>query len=105
MVKQMENRPAETETNCVFEFLSFHGPQHYRRGGRSELAVVIGNFDCSRSSTCGQALAGVACRRHQKKYERAQSTLVIADGTNASGRSLIERWAMSAEMRLMAKPA
>ena len=52
-----------------------------------------------------QTLAGVACRRRQKKYERPQSTLVVADGANAAGRSPIERCAMSAEMRLMAKPA
>ena len=32
-------------------------------------------------------------------------TLVIADGLHACGPSPIERWAMSAETRLMAKPA
>ena len=47
----------------------------------------------------------MVCRRRQKKYERAQSTLVVADGANACGRSPIEGWAMSAEMRLIAKPA
>jgi hypothetical protein len=44
----------------------------------------------------GQALACVACRRRQKKYESPQNTLVIADGASAAGRSPMERWAMSA---------
>ena len=39
----------------------------------------------------GQALGGLACRRGQKRYESAQSTLVSVDGANASGPSPIER--------------
>src|SRR5213078_563122 len=50
----------------------------------------------------GQALAGVACRRRQKKYESPQSTPVAAAQPHASGPSPTERWAMSAEPRLMA---
>ena len=53
----------------------------------------------------GQALAGVACRRRQKKYESPQSTPVAAAQPHASGPSPTERWAMSAEPRSMAKPA
>jgi hypothetical protein len=53
----------------------------------------------------GQALAGVACRRRQKKYESPQSTPVAAAQPHASGPSPTERWAMSAEARSMAKPA
>ena len=53
----------------------------------------------------GQAPAGVACRRRQKKYESPQSTPVAAAQPHASGPSPTERWAMSAEARLMAKPA
>jgi len=53
----------------------------------------------------GQALAGMACRRRQKKYESPQSTPVAAAQPHASGPSPTERWAMSAEARLMAKPA
>ena len=45
------------------------------------------------------------CSRRQKKYENPHSTLVIVDGANAFGPSPIERCAMSAETRLMAKPA
>ena len=52
-----------------------------------------------------QALAGVACRRRQKKYESAQSTAVAAAQPHASGPSPTEKWAMSAEARSMAKPA
>ena len=53
----------------------------------------------------GQALAGVTCRRRQKKYESPQSTPVAAAQPHASGPSPTERCAMSAEARLMAKPA
>jgi hypothetical protein len=53
----------------------------------------------------GQVLAGVACRRRQKKYESPQSTPVAAAQPHASGPSPTERWAMSAEPRSMAKPA
>jgi hypothetical protein len=53
----------------------------------------------------GEVLAGVACRRRQKKYESPQSTLVPAAKPHASGPSPTERWAMSAEPRVMAKPA
>jgi len=53
----------------------------------------------------GQALAGVGCRRRQKKYESPQSTPVAAAQPHASGPSPIERWAMSAEAGSMAKPA
>src|ERR1700730_9590595 len=53
----------------------------------------------------GQALAGVACRRRQKKYESPHSTPVAAAQPHASGPSPTERWAMSAEARSMAKPA
>jgi len=52
-----------------------------------------------------QALAGAACRRRQKKYESPQSTPVPAAQPHASGPSPTERWAMSAEPRVMAKPA
>src|SRR5713101_8390352 len=50
-------------------------------------------------------LGGVACTRRQKKYESPQSTPVAAAQPHASGPSPTERWAMSAEPRLMAKPA
>jgi len=53
----------------------------------------------------GQALAGVACMRRRKKYESPQRTLVTAAQPHASGPSPTERWAMSAEARVMAKPA
>src|SRR5262245_2846911 len=53
----------------------------------------------------GQALAGAACRRRQKKYESPQSTPVAAAKPHTSGPSPTERWAMSAEARLTAKPA
>ena len=52
-----------------------------------------------------QALAGAACRRRQKKYESPQSTPVPAAQPHASGPSPTAKWAMSAEPRLMAKPA
>ena len=51
------------------------------------------------------ALAGVASRRRQKKYESPQSTLVPAAKPHASGPSPTAKWAMSAEPRVMAKPA
>ena len=59
----------------------------------------------SRLTERGQALAGVACRRRQKKYESPQSTPVPAAQPHASGPSPTARWAMSAEPRSMAKPA
>jgi hypothetical protein len=43
--------------------------------------------------------------RRLKKYDAAHSKLVRVDGTNASARSLMERWAMIADERLVAKPA
>ena len=49
----------------------------------------------------GQAL----CRRRQRKYESPQSTLVAAAQPQASGPSPTAKWAMSAEARVMAKPA
>ena len=52
-----------------------------------------------------QAVAGVACRRRQKKYESAQSTPVPAAQPHACGPSPTARCAMSAEPRSMAKPA
>jgi hypothetical protein len=54
---------------------------------------------------CHSVVTRWASRRRQKKYDSPQSTLVIAEGPTASGPSPIERWAMSAETRLMAKPA
>jgi hypothetical protein len=48
---------------------------------------------------------GEACRRRQKKYESPQSTPVPTDQLHASGPSPTERWAISAEPRLIAKPA
>ena len=53
----------------------------------------------------GQAVACVACRRRQKKYERPQSTPVPAAQPHDSGPSPTATWAMTAETRLMAKPA
>jgi hypothetical protein len=50
------------------------------------------------------ALAGVA-RGRQRAYESPQSTLVAAAQPQASGPSPTEKWAMSAEARVMAKPA
>jgi len=38
-------------------------------------------------------------------YENAHSTLVTVAGTNPNRLSPIEKWAMSAETRLKAKPA
>ena len=52
-----------------------------------------------------QALAGIACRRRQKKYESPQSTPVAAAQPHAWGPSPTEKWAKRAELRLMAKPA
>jgi bifunctional DNA-binding transcriptional regulator/antitoxin component of YhaV-PrlF toxin-antitoxin module len=52
-----------------------------------------------------QALAGVACRRRQRKYESPQSTPVPAAQPHACGPSPTARWAMIAEPRSMAKPA
>jgi len=47
-----------------------------------------------------------ALRQSLVKYvDEELITLVIEDGINAAGRSLMERWAMTAETRLMAKPA
>src|SRR5262245_23064395 len=57
------------------------------------------------SSPSRQALAGVACRRRHAKYESPQSTPVAAAQPHASGPSPTATWAMSAEARLMAKPA
>src|ERR1700687_2405449 len=53
----------------------------------------------------GQALAGVACRRRQEKYESPQSTPVAAAQLHASTPSPTARWATSAETSVMAKPA
>ena len=44
----------------------------------------------------------MACRRRQKEYENPQSTLVAAAQPHAAGPSPTEKWAMSAEPRLMA---
>src|SRR5262249_56731015 len=62
-------------------------------------------FPFQRPAVRGETLAGVACRRRQKKYESPQSTPVAAAQPQASGPSPTERWAMSAEVREMAKPA
>jgi hypothetical protein len=53
----------------------------------------------------GQALAGMACRWRQRKYESPQSTPVAASQPHASGSSPTSRSAMSAEAWSMAKPA
>src|SRR4029453_2318867 len=53
----------------------------------------------------GQTLGALSGRGRQKKYERTQSRLVSVEGANATALSRIEMWAMSAETRLMAKPA
>jgi hypothetical protein len=53
----------------------------------------------------GQALAGVACRRRQKRYESPQSTPVAAAQPHASGPSPTEMCAMRADTRSMANPA
>src|ERR1700733_11440149 len=45
------------------------------------------------------------CRRCEKKYEAAHNKPVSVDGTKASGRSFMERGAITADTRLMAKPA
>jgi hypothetical protein len=58
----------------------------------------------AKQPAAGQALVGVA-RRRQKKYESPQSTPVAAAQPHASGPSPTEKWAMSAEDRVMAKPA
>ncbi len=52
-----------------------------------------------------QALGGVACRRCEKKYEKPRSTPVAAAQPHAAGPSPTARCAISAEPRLMAKPA
>src|SRR6185369_4235074 len=53
----------------------------------------------------GQARAGGACSRRQKKYESPQSTPVPAAQLHTCGPSPIAKWAMSADPRVMAKPA
>src|SRR5258708_1636442 len=52
-----------------------------------------------------QVRACVACTWRQRKYENPQSTPVAAPQPHASGPSPTARWAISAETRLMAKPA
>jgi hypothetical protein len=52
-----------------------------------------------------QALAGVACRRRQKKYDTPQRTPVPTGQLHASTPSPTARWATSAETSVMAKPA
>jgi len=66
-----------------------------------EAGLTASSLGCPR----GQALAGVACRRRQKKYESPQSTPVAAAQPHAFGPSPTARWAMSAEPRSMTKPA
>src|ERR687898_2097073 len=59
---------------------------------------MFSSYDC-------RAHAGDACRRRQKKYENPQSTPVPAAQPHASGPSPIDRWAINADPRVIAKPA
>src|SRR5438094_7359702 len=84
------------------------GEQHPHAGlstQRAQRRRLLALLRPKQPAVRGQALAGVACRRRQKKYESPQSTPVAAAQPHASGPSPTERWAMSAEARLMAKPA
>ena len=75
-----------------------------RRAPRFELRSALKDAD-DLSACRPQALAAVACRRRQKKYESPQSTPVAAAQPHTSGPSPIEKWARSAEPSVMAKPA
>jgi len=76
-----------------------------RRVGAAGKRRLLALLRLQQPAVLGQALAGVACGRRQKKYESPQSTPVAAAQPHASGPSPTERWAMSAEPRVMAKPA
>jgi hypothetical protein len=74
-----------------------NGAQHRQR--RRRLALLRPKPPAVR----GQALAGVACRRRQKKYESPQST--AGAGRPAPRLRAIAHREMSAEARSMTKPA
>src|ERR1700681_1517748 len=67
--------------------------------------VTVAHLSGPAMPSAVMSFAGVACRRRQRKYESPQSTPVAAAQPHASGPSPTERWAMSAEPRVMAKPA
>jgi len=70
------------------------------------LSPLAGHLEDGRQPAVrDEALACVACRWRQKKYENPQSTPVPAAQPHASGPSLTARWAMIAEPSLIAKPA
>ncbi len=78
-------------------YIAAHAPDE----GRNREAANGARSGTSRA----QALAGVACRRRQKKSESPQSTPVAAAQLHTFGPSPTEKWAISAEARVMAKPA
>ena len=90
---------AQAQSACIAPFTDSRNPP------QNALTSVMASTYVPRGTIHFNSFVRVACRRRQKKYESPQSTLVVADGTNAAGRSPIERCAMSAETRLMAKPA
>jgi len=102
--------PAQALSNrtMVLLTLRYLGTSRKKFAKGAKMLLVDTDTDCYKKSASHQQPVpsdNRVCSRRQKKYESPQSTLVVADGTNAAGRSWIERWAMSAEMRLMAKPA
>ena len=72
---------------------------------RTDGAPSVGCAAARRGSYDAQYGDRTASTRRQKKYESPQSTPVAAAQPHASGPSPTERWAMSAEPRVMAKPA
>ena len=87
------------------------GPR--RRPGSSSPRGAWGNFPevlqdsrhVGRALIRAQALARMVSKRRQETYESPQSTPVPAAQPHASGPSPTAKWAMSAEPRVMAKPA
>jgi hypothetical protein len=66
-------------SGAVYDYLNPYRAQHCQR--RRLLALLRTRQPAVR----GQALAGVACRRRQKKYENPQGTPVAAAQPHASG--------------------
>ncbi|KFE64425.1 High-affinity leucine-specific transport system, periplasmic binding protein LivK [Hyalangium minutum] len=78
-------------------------PRPLRATGPRRTGRVAWSF--SQAAARPGTLAGVAWMRRQRKYESPQSTPVAAAQPHACGPSPTEKWATSAETRVMAKPA
>src|SRR5580700_9908606 len=63
-----------------------------------------GRFNGLRTASVAASHSYDLTSRRQKKYERPQSTPVAVAQPHTSGPLPTEKWAMSAETRVMAKP-